>query len=64
MKKEKEQTKKNEYYQLMIDDLKKALELDPDDKMVRQLLVQRLSSNVNVDAMLANIDEGSQMRLV
>ena len=57
MKKEKEQTKKNEYYQLMIDDLKKALELDPDDKMVRQLLVQRLSSNVNVDAMLANIDE-------
>lgn len=57
MKREKEQTKKDEYYQLMIDDLKKALELDPDDKMVRQLLVQRLNSNVNVDTMLADIDE-------
>lgn len=57
MKKEKEQEKKDEYYQLMIDDLKKARELDCEDKMVLHLLIERLNSNVNVDAMLADIDE-------
>lgn len=57
MKKEKDEIKRVEYYHLMIDDLISAIELDPEDKIARQLLVQRLNANVNVDKMLAEIDE-------
>lgn len=57
MKKEKDEIKRNEYYQLMVNDLKSSLELDPEDRVARQFLVQRLNSNVNVEVMLAEVDE-------
>ena len=54
---EDDENKKNELYNSIIADLKKALELDPDDVKTRNLLRSSIKPNFNPDEMIAKIDE-------
>ena len=54
---EDDEEKKNELYEKMVSDLKKALEIDPEDKQTRNLLRNNLKSDINPDEMIAKIDE-------
>lgn len=54
---EGDENKKNVLYGTIIDDLKKALELDPDDVKTRSLLRNSINPNFNPDKMIAIIDE-------
>lgn len=54
---EDDEEKKNELYEKMISDLKKALEIDPEDNHTRNLLRNNLRPDINPDEMIAKIDE-------
>lgn len=54
---EDDEEKKNEFYEKMISDLKKALEIDPEDNHTRNLIRNNLKPDINPDEMIAKIDE-------
>lgn len=55
--KEDDAGKKKEYHNLLIADLNKALELDPEDLFVKNMLVRRLRTEIDADRVIADIDE-------
>ncbi len=55
--KENDAERKNEYYDLLIADLNKALELDPEDLFVKNMLVRRLRTKIDAERKIADIDE-------
>lgn len=55
--KEDDEEKKKEYHDLLISDLNKALELDPEDLFVKNMLVRRLRTEIDADRVIADIDE-------
>ncbi len=54
---ESEKEKKEKLFELMISDLHKALEIDPEDMRTRNMLRKRLNSVINPDEIIAKIDE-------
>lgn len=57
MNNEENQAKKEELYDLMIADLQRAFELDPDDETTKSLLKSNFKSKIDANAMIAKIDE-------